>query len=379
MSKGLNLTRREEKILRRIFFREFAYNRPVKSWKGVLVIAAVLLAYGFLLYMFAVSETIAVPESVVSFARVFAKILLPLVIIIVTVRAFFARHGDVGDEAQEGVQPMGEPATDGEARNPSGAVRRDDGVGTKLRVLTRPIDLSVDTAPAASSVELKPGTLVVVLNRHEAPYGEEAVIIDSYARDDLGLLEVELVDFPNKLRFLLDSSDVRPLAQPEKLLDLPEPSGLLLVQAVEVFASIDDELILHFAEHPEALDAIHPEQFEDLIGAIYRNHGFSVERLGRWNQADGGVDLLAVRNDLPSGMLTLAIQCKHSKHKVSADPIRSLAGVIDRFQAHKGVLATTSSFTKRAIDESRRFFWRIELEDRKRIIDKITALYNDPE
>jgi len=48
---------------------------------------------------------------------------------------------------------VGEPATDGEARYPSGVVRRGDSVGTKFRVLTRG-DLS------ASRVEIKP--LVVV-------------------------------------------------------------------------------------------------------------------------------------------------------------------------------------------------------------------------
>lgn len=44
-----------------------------------------------------------------------------------------------------GVQPVGEPPSDGKAQYSSGAVRRGDGVGTKFCVLTRG-DLSASVA-----------------------------------------------------------------------------------------------------------------------------------------------------------------------------------------------------------------------------------------
>ena len=99
--KELNLTRREEKILRWIVFREpmgrfnkFAY-RPLKGWIGILIIVVVLLVYGIFLYLLAMPETITVPESVTSFARAFEKLLLPLAIIVFSFQLWI-RHSIIG-------------------------------------------------------------------------------------------------------------------------------------------------------------------------------------------------------------------------------------------------------------------------------------------
>jgi len=55
-----------------------------------------------------------------------------------------------------GVQPGGEPPTDGKALYPSGVVRRGDGVGTKFCVLTRgDLSASATDSPPAVVVENK--------------------------------------------------------------------------------------------------------------------------------------------------------------------------------------------------------------------------------
>ncbi len=155
-----------------------------------------------------------------------------------------------------------------------------------------------------------------------------------------------------------------------------EPSGATHGGAISVASlrEAERELIAYFARHPSDLRGIHPGVFEDLVLAVYRNHGFDVHKLGAWNQADGGVDIIAVQRVADLTELRLAIQCKRSLNAISARPIRELNGVLDRFHAHRGVLCTTSWFTPPAIWETSRYFWRISLEDHHALVDKLRRL-----
>ncbi len=145
------------------------------------------------------------------------------------------------------------------------------------------------------------------------------------------------------------------------------------------FVSISDcthELIQHLKTNPKDIYQIHPKTFEELVAAIFRNEGFQTELIGSWNQADGGVDVIAVRKIVDGVTLRTAIQCKRYKpeRRISADPIRSLAGVLDRFKAHTGVVASTSYFTKSAQEETESHLWRIGLRDFNSIVNSLKAL-----
>jgi len=135
----------------------------------------------------------------------------------------------------------------------------------------------------------------------------------------------------------------------------------------------NSELIRWLALHPEDLYQIHPGTFERIIAEIFEDEGFQVEVISSWNQSDGGVDLIAAKKVSGAVDIRLAIQCKRfqEKRKVSADIIRSLAGVLDRFQAHAGVVATTSTFSRQAVEEVRQTFWRITLRDHARIVQDL--------
>jgi Holliday junction resolvase len=136
----------------------------------------------------------------------------------------------------------------------------------------------------------------------------------------------------------------------------------------------EEELIAHFARVPERLGDISPAEFERLVEAIYRNHGFQTERVGAWNQADGGIDILAVEGAGPAGLRRVAIQCKVSRHNISARPIRELAGVLEGARAHSGVVATSSFFTAQARQEVETILWKISLQDRDDIIRRLIGI-----
>jgi hypothetical protein len=140
----------------------------------------------------------------------------------------------------------------------------------------------------------------------------------------------------------------------------------------------DQELIEYCTQNAEVIDSLSGRQFESLMVSVYKNLGFEVEPVGRWNQADGGVDIIAVSYTDAGTPIKLAIQCKTSKNRIQAKPIRELAGVLDTFQAHQGIVATTSKFTGPARQETEGHIWRMALQDRDDILRKMMSIV-DPE
>lgn len=144
---------------------------------------------------------------------------------------------------------------------------------------------------------------------------------------------------------------------------------------IEVMRRCTEQIVHAVQDDPKLIYQIHPAAFEDLVAQIFENEGFTVEFNKAWNQADGGVDIIAVRLDdlVP---IRVAIQCKRysQEHRVTAEPVRALAGVLDIYKAHKGVLATTGYFTKPAIEEARNYLWHVDLHDYKKIVAGLMKL-----
>ncbi len=136
------------------------------------------------------------------------------------------------------------------------------------------------------------------------------------------------------------------------------------------------ELLSWLSKHPKDLYRVHPGTFERIVAEIFESEGFEVEVISSWNQADGGVDLIAAKKISSAERIRLAIQCKRHKatKRVTAEPVRSLHGVLDRFQADRGVVATTSHFSGPAVQETRRYYWRVSLRDHDSIIRSLREL-----
>lgn len=155
--------------------------------------------------------------------------------------------------------------------------------------------------------------------------------------------------------------------------ELPPKPPAVVVKALQACTT---ELVEHLNKHPDLLRNLHPGTFENLIAEIFRHEGFETERISGWNEADGGVDLIAVRHLSPGLDFRLAIQCKRwaQSRRLSAEPIRTLAGVLDRFRAHAGVVATTGIFSEEAEEEKTSYLWRISLRDYNDILASLKRL-----
>lgn len=105
------------------------------------------------------------------------------------------------------------------------------------------------------------------------------------------------------------------------------------------------ELLQQVTANPaaDALDGITWQEFEVLVGEVFRRLGYQVEETGGGG-ADGGVDLILRRNGEK-----FLVQCKQWKaFRVSVEVVREMFGLMTAKGADGGFVVTSGRFTKPA-------------------------------
>jgi restriction system protein len=100
---------------------------------------------------------------------------------------------------------------------------------------------------------------------------------------------------------------------------------------------------------PEVVDTLLSltwRDFEYLICELYARMGYETELTAP--RGDGGRDIVATK-DSPGALELVMVECKLYRKPVGVANIRGLLGVVSGEKANKGVLVTTSSFTKGAL------------------------------
>lgn len=111
--------------------------------------------------------------------------------------------------------------------------------------------------------------------------------------------------------------------------------------------TFDAKCLEFFAEQPDKLLQLTPEQFQFLIANRLDDFGFEVTTVGAINRKDGGIDLIAVpRKGFP---FLLAVQAKHHRgqRKTPVSDVRDLNGVIQSSNSlfSMGMIITNTAFT----------------------------------
>jgi hypothetical protein len=232
--------------------------------------------------------------------------------------------------------------------------------------------------PVFDSIQLRPGTTVLG-GRGSGFYDDYGFIVgaqhiggDPDKFEDWAFYIVAAISFRGLDGQWLLLNDINgAVSGPKAVADLSPPTD----KAIDDLLAVGEKELMSFLlSHPDMLAALSPRQFERLALSIYRNLGFDAESVGAWNQADGGVDIVAVSKTAAATDFRLAIQCKASSRKVSARPIRELAGVLNTFHADQGVVATTSTFTQKARREAEGTLWKVKLQDRNAILRRLMAI-----
>ena len=132
---------------------------------------------------------------------------------------------------------------------------------------------------------------------------------------------------------------------------------------------IDVNLYNAIISNPELLKQLNWRTFEKLLANILEKFEYEVELFK--GTKDGGIDIIAMKNQSPFGINRYLIQAKRWKDKIGVEPVRSLIWAHNEYRATKSCLATTSVFTKGAWELADKYKWQVELRDYNKMIEWI--------
>jgi Restriction endonuclease len=145
-------------------------------------------------------------------------------------------------------------------------------------------------------------------------------------------------------------------------------TDLALVPQLQVeVAELQAEFIRYLGAHPDLLYTLHPDKFEDLVAAIFRDRGYEVLQTPRCR--DDGRDLVVTYKE-PFGTVMTLVECKrYADHRrIGPGLVRQLYGVVERERASHGILATTTFFTKEARRLELQLRYRLSLRDHNDLV-----------
>ena len=184
------------------------------------------------------------------------------------------------------------------------------------------------------------------------------------------------VDFKRDSRLSIIQVSNRRHQQDQRIYTFEDDAGILVPEKPAIITDLRDciiNLVDEISRDPSILPTIPNRQFEELVAHIFAGKGFQVELTKRTR--DGGRDVIALRNDLGVHVKYL-IECKRyaMPNKVGVSLVRSLYGVQAQEGANKSVLATTSRFTKEALEfasATNTTEWSMSLKDFDDVFDWI--------
>lgn len=130
---------------------------------------------------------------------------------------------------------------------------------------------------------------------------------------------------------------------------------------ITVTNNVIKRMIEDFYINPEKLKNIDRRKFEEMVAELFTGFGYNVELTKQTR--DGGKDIIAIKKCDVN--LKYLIECKRPDpgNPVSISPVRELYAVKTSERATKGILATTSFFTKDALSFFNMHKWELEPKD----------------
>ncbi len=127
-------------------------------------------------------------------------------------------------------------------------------------------------------------------------------------------------------------------------------------------ASVSDDFLKALVADPKLLYQVSPRKFEEIVAELLCRlcYDVTVTQASR----DGGKDIYAAKKEAIGSFLYL-VECKRysPEHRVGVGLVRQLHGVVQAERATAGILATTSFFTRDAIEFQTQVAFQLSLWD----------------
>ncbi|OQP64636.1 restriction endonuclease [Niastella populi] len=95
---------------------------------------------------------------------------------------------------------------------------------------------------------------------------------------------------------------------------------------------------------------------------------------------DNGYDIIALMNIKMQNPLKFLVECKrYSKKKVGIEIIRGFIEVISSEKANRGIIVTTSYFTKGALKKPQQMPHLLELPNKDKVIEWVNDYFKSPQ
>lgn len=139
---------------------------------------------------------------------------------------------------------------------------------------------------------------------------------------------------------------------------IDKPSVEMEYNLPEKVLSIYEEILLN----PEYVYNLEPCEIEEFVADVFRGIGFNAEVTQKTH--DGGKDIVATF-EMGGVLYTTYFECKRYSpdRPVGVEIVRELYAVMEMERVDKGVIVTTSHFTRGAVAEAQRLNGRIRLID----------------
>lgn len=178
--------------------------------------------------------------------------------------------------------------------------------------------------------------------------------------------------------FEVDASEER--SQVDWIIEAYEAESILLHESEAqtsnvIFVSAFEQLARAIAVESSALLSLSPRGFEEFVAELFYRNGFTVELTAR--SRDGGKDIIAMRSEL-NIPLKVIVECKRysPENHVGIDVVQRLYGVKVAERAAVGIVATTSSFTKPALEFESTHPLDLSLKDGNAILEWVENMSN---
>ncbi len=167
---------------------------------------------------------------------------------------------------------------------------------------------------------------------------------------------------PSKLKFTYTNYDFLNFEEDTSEEEIKEVETVFVEQTKSIKRIITD-----IYKDNSNLLKVEPRQFEEIIAEMLYAKGFEVQLTKQTR--DNGYDILALKVLENNFALKFLVECKrYKKEKVGVDIIRSFKEVIQTEKANKGIIVTTSYFTKDAQTKRKETPYLLDYKDKDDVL-----------